>query len=608
MAKSKNTSSEIAAPGTATIVARNDNAEFDPLNTTSPIGGLSDTDRIVIDIEGVRVFTGLLVDWKFKYPRGVFGVATLKAYDDVPCFLNEQVEVSQARPEESTYARIRAFVAAAGYTGPVSYPATGDRVAEDIYPAGSLGDLVQQVCVLNSYVIAGNRDGGVEIFTTRSKSLGVDLVAGPGGNAKALERDRKRTDYWSAAKATRPGGSLAGVRSSLVSPLPREANLGELPAITDTQLVTAVENWVYNNSQAVLRIAGVTVDLEKQSVADRQAFARSDVGDSATTFLTVPGMSDVHEVESVIQSILIVWSKSNTCRVTFQMSSIGDVRPLSEVSEDNATFTATEDAAVTVVVQEPPGTAGCEIVNDVVVLEWTEGGGTPTTQTITLPHWRRANTRDFYYRGNPSDGVLTMRPFTVDSHVGFRIEDTVGVLSDDLIAEMQAVYGHNAATSTDTPTSAVSVWSNGYEEHWPYLNQMGWANQGTDDGWSGAYQPSIGYLAPDIPGGATATLVLTATIAPPPSTTRLSLARGNASIAGPGIPGGTTIMLESDSLTEAEMEDLAETVAVIRGYAVTFGVLLGSDEVSGTRRVFFEGSVPDELVCENFDLVTPFFS
>ncbi len=84
--------------------------------------------------------------------------------------------------------------------------------------------------------------------------------------------------------------------------------------------------------------------------------------------------------------------------------------------------------------------------------------------------------------------------------------------------------------------------------------------------------------------------------------TRMHVANGAATVTGTGIPAGTKVMLESESLTAAQLGALANGTRLIRGVAISFGAVIGSDTSGGFNRVFFGAADANQLTCADFDL------
>ena len=259
------------------------------------------------------------------------------------------------------------------------------------------------------------------------------------------------------------------------------------------------------------------------------------------------------------------------------------------------TVTVTPNSNVTLVLQEPPGAAACSLAGDLVTLEWVSGvTGGVRTDLVQCPGPFTWAVPDYGNRRSASAGSGTLC-------ASMAVGDTSGVFP---VGAAGSLYGHVPHPSMpdqiieDIEVFAASGYTPNYAVVGGELVRLDLVQSHSDWG-------NLRRTVHDVPEGQ-APGVVEALIsgATPASETRLRLARGSATISGVGIPAGTKILLESDTLTLADMSALAEHTVVVRGVALVVGTLLGDDTSGDFTRVFFGGTVPAGLSCDSFDLVS----
>ena len=323
--RGRTTTDQVIAPGSATVVLRNDEGQFEALNSSASFGGIQDGMILKITIENAYVFTGRVYDWRYNYLQaGVASVIEVSAYDDATAFSNASFDNQVARPTESATARVRALAGASGWNGVIEFPATTEQTVEDIYNPSSLGSIMEPICLMANYVITGSRSGGVKFVQESARTLPFELTVRQGGNVSALQRERQRTDFWSGARATRPGDMVTPVVVSTPSELEREADLGELPAVTELQLRRALDRWLTINGAGGLRFSGLEVMLENLSISDRQELARTDIGDAVQLRVKLPHVAN-ELVENVsVKSVRYTYSTGQTIRCVLDMANASE--------------------------------------------------------------------------------------------------------------------------------------------------------------------------------------------------------------------------------------------------------------------------------------------
>lgn len=325
VSRGRTTSDQTVAVGRATIVLRNNDGEFEPLNPDASFGAISEAALLKVTIEDIWVFTGKVTDWSYDYTDGgKHSTVTLKALDGASEYVNSEVAEQQYRPDETGPARLRALTAAAGYTGIVEYPSNTELLSEDIYDQASLGELIEQICVYNNYVVAGRRAGGVKFTQESARSLPVRLSAVEGGNIARVVRDRQRTDFWSSVEATRPGDQIEPVIVERSASFLRNKELGELPAINTSQLRRALDRWLTINGSGALRLKEVMLHLVNLSIPERRQLAATESGDRVLLDVQLPGIAAVQTIDAAVQSVKYEWSEEATFRATFQMQSASE--------------------------------------------------------------------------------------------------------------------------------------------------------------------------------------------------------------------------------------------------------------------------------------------
>ena len=248
--------------------------------------------------------------------------------------------------------------------------------------------------------------------------------------------------------------------------------------------------------------------------------------------------------------------------------------------------TTTGQRAVTDVLQQPPGTGdptrgegGCTMPGAVVVLMWPDAAGAAST-------YRIARVADRFRVGQvPGDGEAYFQ--------------TGGALVFSLTEE-QAV-----CSSVDPAGGSIAIARNGVQS-----DTIEIAERRSRGRCFHAGSRSQGLLRTSTVFAVNDEVTLTTSAG---GGTRLSLstqpivADPTAAPVRPGpIPAGAEIMIESSTLSVADMSALADTTATIRDVTIPFGRLLGSDALGDLgRRVFFAGPVPAGIACADFDLVDP---
>ena len=268
---------------------------------------------------------------------------------------------------------------------------------------------------------------------------------------------------------------------------------------------------------------------------------------------------------------------------------------------DPTSVTRTGDKDIDDVIGDPPGVSNCNVEGNVLTLQWSTGG---------IP------SRGYYGGGPPSADSFTAGPGTLVARRGtghFGTTRSTVVSTITAADERAGAAGWWATTNSSGTSITVQVPGISTTDGVPvvYLIVNGESVDLSAGGHTVLRQgdPEVNtrwYYS----GGSNAFAVgdtVRGFIAEDPaeSITRLLIARGDATIEGPGVPAGTKILLESDEINAASLTTVANGIREIRGVDVNFGPLLGSDFQGGLNRAFFGGDNDQDLGCEDFDLVSP---
>jgi hypothetical protein len=96
--------------GNLNVQFRNEDRQFDPLNTASPLNSYTVPRKPVrVSLDGIRVFTGTIDDWNYNYGMGGLSVAQIQSSDAFSLFAREQ-NTGISAVEQSSGARIEAVL------------------------------------------------------------------------------------------------------------------------------------------------------------------------------------------------------------------------------------------------------------------------------------------------------------------------------------------------------------------------------------------------------------------------------------------------------------------------------------------------------------------
>jgi len=310
--------------GNANLVLSNVSRQYDPTNTASPYyGSIVPRKQVIIEHQGVTLYTGNVEDWNFNYDLGGNNTAEPSCVDGFAFLAQRNLTPGTATPQLSS-ARINTALTDAGW--PLAQRAISTGLS--LLGADVIGDntnaltYLQQVELSEAGALFVGADGALT-FRSRSdlQKFNSNLTFGTGGIGFVdIAVSYGTEELFNAVSVTYTGGTVAVSNATSITAYGENA-LEIQTLLANSTDAAYVANWFlsrYGTPQ--YRVASLTVALNAHDLNTQQRILGLELGDM----------------------VLVTWTPGGVGTALSQYVTIDSIEHAADPAQHHVTFTMSE--------------------------------------------------------------------------------------------------------------------------------------------------------------------------------------------------------------------------------------------------------------------------